>query len=477
MIKPEDTPAVRLSGKVEEALLGWNSGASSAGAREIVRVSVATGDASPLGWLAAQARPGLLRAYWSGRDDARSEGREAAMVGVADSVARVEDVLLTESRAFRARYYGGFRFDPGSERGREWAAFGEGGLFLPRFEFVRDDSGATLSCNLVLPDDAGKIREIVEQAEALAEAFGAEKEPQRSPRLTRRLDTPEYETWRGNVERVTAEFRQKPGKVVFARRADLTFEAELDPLSIFKRLKARTPGCFHFYFEPARGSSEAGAAFIGATPERLYGRDGRAVRSEAVAGTRPRGTSGDDDAGLRKELLGSEKDRAEQRYVRDSVEEDLRGLCAALTVEEGVSEMKLASRRHLVSRFRGTLGETVTDAEILDVLHPTPAVGGYPKPEAMEEIRASENFDRGLYAGPVGWVSGEGAEFAVGIRSGLVCGKTLSLFSGAGIVAGSTPAGEWAEIEQKISDFVDILSSAEDPEGPVPGETVLERAG
>jgi menaquinone-specific isochorismate synthase len=101
--------------------------------------------------------------------------------------------------------------------------------------------------------------------------------------------------------------------------------------------------------------------------------------------------------------------------------------------------MKLARRRHLISKVRGTLREGVTDAEVLQALHPTPAVGGYPRAEALEEILALEPFDRGWYAGPVGWIGADASEFAVGIRSGLVRGNRLVLFSGAGIVAGSVP--------------------------------------
>ena len=93
---------------------------------------------------------------------------------------------------------------------------------------------------------------------------------------------------------------------------------------------------------------------------------------------------------------------------------------------------------------------------MLRALHPTPAVGGYPKEGALEEIRSAEPFDRGWYAGPVGWI-GADAEFAVGIRSGLVRGNRLALFSGAGIVEGSVPEAEWAEIEQKISDFTGMF--------------------
>jgi len=130
-----------------------------------------------------------------------------------------------------------------------------------------------------------------------------------------------------------------------------------------------------------------------------------------------------------------------------------------LEIEERLSEMKLARGRHLVSRARGTLREGVTDWDVLEALHPTPAVGGHPKEEALAEIRTSEPFDRGWYAGPVGWISADAAEFAVGIRSGLVSGRTLRLFSGAGIVAGSVPEEEWAEIEQKIGDFTRIFGA------------------
>ena len=113
--------------------------------------------------------------------------------------------------------------------------------------------------------------------------------------------------------------------------------------------------------------------------------------------------------------------------------------------------------RHIRSKVRGTLEDGVTDAALLDAMHPTPAVGVHPRNEALEQIHALEPFDRGWYAGPVGWIGQEASEFAVGIRSGLVRGRTLALYSGAGIVAGSVPDEEWAEIEQKIGDFTGMF--------------------
>jgi menaquinone-specific isochorismate synthase len=308
-----------------------------------------------------------------------------------------------------------------------------------------------LVCNLVLPRDTQRHTEILEEVERLSFSQDASGDTLAEP--VSRTDHPDREGWRLNVERALAAFLEgRLDKVVLARRTEFGFAEEVDAALLAERLEEATPGCFHFYVEP-----EAGVAFVGASPERLFRREGYLIESEAVAGTRPRGASEADDDELRDDLLRSEKDKAEHDHVRVGIGEALGPLCDELEVEGGASEMKTASRRHLVSRVRGVLREGVTDPEILRALHPTPAVGGYPKEEALAEIRAAEPFDRGWYAGPVGWIGANEAEFAVGIRSGLVRGRSLSLFSGAGIVEGSVSEAEWAEVEQKIGDFTGIF--------------------
>jgi menaquinone-specific isochorismate synthase len=412
------------------------------------RISVDAGPADALAWLREQrAYP---RLYWSGREG----GTETAAAGAADlqTGEGPEDIgalgkRLRAADADGLRYYGGGRFDPGRAADEEWEPFGAYRFVLPRFELRVGRTGATLSCNLVLPRDRDRQEEILAQIEGLR--VPPEDEHGVLPEPLYREDAPDRRGWDANVEHALSAFSEgRLGKVVLARRAGLGFAEELDGLSVIRELRDATPGCFHFYVEPVEGT-----AFLGASPERLYRREGRVVTSEAVAGTRPRGASTNDDEDLRDELLGSEKDRAEHGFVRVGIGEALGPLCEELEVEGGVSEMKLASRRHLVSRVHARLRDGVADAEVLGALHPTPAVGGYPKGGALEDIRALEPFDRGWYAGPVGWVGADDAEFAVGIRSGLVRGRVLALFSGAGIVAGSKPEQEWAEIEQKIEDF------------------------
>lgn len=430
--------------------------APAAGER-VLRVEVPAGHLDPLRWLAAQSvRP---RSFWEGRED----GVAVAAVGVADLVEG-DDVPLREriaplpARPAAARYYGGLRFDPGRHDGEEWGAFGGYRFVLPRFEVRRGGDETVLACNLVVPRDAGSTGELLDEVGGMSLPGEAPGPTGSLPTPISRADRPDLEGWRGNVRSALDSFAAgEMDKVVLARRVELGFGEDVDALVLMESLRAATPNCFHFLVEP-----EEGVAFVGASPERLFRREGRQIFSEAVAGTRPRSDSAIGDAELRDELLRSAKDQAEHSFVRISIRESLGALCAELEVEDEASEMKLARGRHLVSKIRGTLREGVADGEVLAALHPTPAVGGYPKEEALGEIRALEPFDRGWYAGPIGWLGADGAEFAVGIRSGLVRRRTLALYSGAGIVVGSTPDGEWAEIEQKISDFTKVFGL--DPE-------------
>ena len=421
----------------------------------IVRPAVPAGRIDPFGWLSQQRT--FPKVYWSGREDragvaavGTADLREAIVSEEAGTLSKLL-ASLPDSGSPGARYYGGARFDPPGEAREEWAAFSAYRFVLPRFELHAGDTETTLICNLVLPRDADNAPKILQEIEDLPLPEGATGASLPAPVL--REDSPDLRGWRENVGRALSAFSEgRLGKVVLARRAEFGFDGDLDPTLLLEGLKAATPGCFHYYAEP-----EAGTAFLGASPERLFRRDGRSIESEAVAGTRPRGVSSADDEGLRDDLLHSAKDRVEHSYVSRGIREALEPLCEKLEIEDHVSEMKLARGRHLRSKVRGTLRDGVTDAALLDAMHPTPAVGGYPRSEALEQIRALEPFDRGWYAGPVGWIGTDASEFAVGLRSGLVRGQTLALFSGAGIVAGSVPDEEWAEIEQKIGDFTGVF--------------------
>lgn len=435
-----------LRARVGAVLSGRNGVAP--GHQGIVRIAVPVAPFEVLPWL--QQQPHAQKLYWS----SRSHQDVVAGLGVADrwdgetGTALKDHVAVSLGQAKDSvRYFGGLCFDAAQPVSTEWAAFGNGYFVLPRIEVANN----ALVCNVMLPKDRAHAEEVFAVIDTLLDPVSMRAAVLPVP-IARR-DSPDAETWHRMITWALDAFKQALlGKVVFARKTVFDFGESLDPLTLLYILQQATPNRFHFYMQP-----EQGTAFLGASPERLFKQAGEAIWSEAVAGTRPRGTSEQDDARLLQELLESDKEQREHAFVRENILSALGPLTETLTIDAEASEMKLAKGRHLVSAIRGTLKPQVASESVLEAMHPTPAVGGFPKREAMQSIAEHEPFARGWYAGPVGWISCSAAEFAVAIRSGLVTGKQLALYSGAGIVEGSTPTGEWNEIEHKIIDFSNVL--------------------
>ncbi len=411
------------------------------------RVQVVAPETDLCRW--AAGAPFEEKVYWRDRD-----GRASAGVGRADAVALdAEDPFGAMRRGLgggpRAglRYYGGLVFDP-LRPGAVPSWFGRcGGFLLPRFERRRD----VLACHLRWPDDAAP-----EGRARLRSAFDRLLESRpvgpAFPRCLDRRDLPSRPDWGievGEILQGIAAGRFE--KVVLARRTDLHFDGPVPPWRLVDRLAALGEGCCVFALQ--RG----GETFLGATPEILYRRRGVRVRTEALAGTRPRGKDAVEDGTLREDLLASSKDRLEQGIVVEMVSERMARMCRRWRMEEKASVREVPEAQHLLSRGRGILDSGTDDADLLRALHPTPAVGGTPRAAALAEIRKREPFPRGWYAAPVGWVGGDGAVFAVAIRSAVVRGGEVRLYSGAGIVAGSRPEEEWDETEAKIRMFLEIL--------------------
>lgn len=420
--------------------------------RSVLRVEVPTAPADALAWLEAQSLGPT--GYWRGRGAAEAR----AFVGAAHvldapslDAASDADSLLALLPA-DARLWTTARFDARAEVGAEWDAFGSVRFVLPRIEYQTDGRTASLAIHVVPGESLAEARAAIE---ALQTVQATPETDLGLPYMRR--DDPDRAEWGRMLRWALHAFDTGAlDKVVLARRARFLFEDVVDPISLLRRLEATTPRCFHALV------GVGGSTFLTATPERLFRLDGRDLQTEAVAGTRPRAEGDAADDRLRAELLASEKDRREHAYVRDAIAEVLAPLTDGLDVDGWASAMTLARGRHLRTGIRGTIAQGVGPLDVLRALHPTPAVGGTPTAAAVDAIDRLEPFDRGLYAGPIGWIgksaTGEvAADVAVGIRSGLVEGRTLSLYSGAGIVMGSDPAAEWAEIELKIGDFARVL--------------------
>ena len=179
--------------------------------------------------------------------------------------------------------------------------------------------------------------------------------------------------------------------------------------------------------------------------------------TEALAGTCSKESINGDDQHASETLLNSEKDIREHNFVREMIYNELLKICSTIDMDDEIQVLQLHRLAHLYTRCSAKLKpEFENDSAVLNLLHPTPAVGGVPKPPAMQQIMELEPFSRGWYAAPVGWVSRDASEFCVAIRSALVNGRFAYLYSGAGLVKGSDPLSEWEEVEQKIGDILAI---------------------
>jgi menaquinone-specific isochorismate synthase len=248
-----------------------------------------------------------------------------------------------------------------------------------------------------------------------------------------------FEAWEEGVVAALAVIEAGAAdKIVLAREVAIEADAPFDLRTVLETLQETQPGCVVY----------ADDGFIGASPELLVRRTGDAIVARPMAGT------GLDPA----ELARSEKDAREHHFVVDAVCDALAQQCSNVTAT-GPAPVQLADVTHLATTITGRLRDSeISAVDLALMLHPTPAVGGTPRAAALHAIRRLETSPRGRYAGPCGWVDARGdGEFVVALRGAQIDGPRASLRAGAGIVAGSNPAAEWAETQAKLEPMLRAL--------------------
>jgi menaquinone-specific isochorismate synthase len=234
-------------------------------------------------------------------------------------------------------------------------------------------------------------------------------------------------------------------KVVLARDIVAQLDEPIHIGALLIRLNESFPECWTFCVD----------GLVGATPELLIRRDGEHVTSRVLAGTMRRSRDTDRDGQLAAELLDSDKDQEEHVYAVESVAAALATHCTDLNVPERPFILRLANVQHLATDVTGELVDAAPALALAASLHPTAAVCGTPTERATHVIKELEGMDRGRYSAPVGWLAANGnGEFGIALRCALVeteDRKTLRLFAGCGIVAGSTGESEVAESQAKFA--------------------------
>ncbi|QYY36381.1 isochorismate synthase [Ruficoccus sp. ZRK36] len=472
----EIVPSERFPNRDPQGLLGFlgyvREVAAKKGRPQLASISLAVKHIDPLAVLESIYEPGELHMYLEQpQSDEAVAGAEAILSAsftgpdrfaqtrdwlaqVWDNTIAIGDLDCAHSgpRAFAA-----FTFS--EERGSDPSSFAPGTVFIPRWQVARRQGVSTAVANVPVTADA-PIELLAEKVLAAHTKFSVfdyaamPADEAAPPAVFKNHDVGGERWFPEAVTQALADIRSGLyRKIVLARAVDLEAERDFNPLETLNALRESYPACFAFSFSGGDGRS-----LIGATPERLAQAVNGRLITGALAGSAPRGKRAGDDARLGAELLACDKDLREHRHVADAIERRLRALGLDPECAAQPRLLKLPNVQHLLTPIEAVLPQSVSLLDAAGALHPTPAVGGVPREDAVPHIGRIENFDRGLYAGALGWIDyrGEG-DFVVAIRSALVEGNRARLYAGVGVVEGSDPAREKAETDLKLRAMLDTL--------------------
>lgn len=430
--------------------------------------------------------PQTWRVYWHMPSlDPTYAGIGSAAVLTADGPSRFARLQLQIADLFAdavyvgerdpqaaPRLFGGFGFTPDAVVDPRWTHFPPALLVLPHYTYSTSSDGAWLTVCAVTTDDSDLVvPELRDQADAFIAALAdLPGTAVTSPALPH-SSMPHYLTgqagWTQQVETITTAIHAGTlNKAVLAHAVDLPLDRPLDPAPVMRTLQGRYPATYCFLIQPAGGH-----AFFGASPELIAQvTDGR-LYTAALAGSRRRGKTSEEDHRLHAELLASGKEREEHALVVAALRERLTPYTTRLSIADTPQVMRLQTIQHLYTPVTGDLQSRFGVLDLVAELHPTPALGGWPSHSARRLIAELEPTERGWYAAPVGWVGANGdGVFAVAIRSAISAESTVRLYAGAGIVGESDPAAEWQETLVKLRPLLDILMA--DAPAPAPhGDT------
>ncbi len=379
----------------------------------------------------------------------------------SDSLTHADRAYLQSLlRSPRARLYGAQRFDDGSHDdvaptfAPHWRPFGGFVFVLPAVELVVNNEGCpVLAVNMLRRDDAPLLLSVLQQIVATPVALNAPA-ALALPLAHDVQNIVSYESWSNSMTEILQQLDANAyDKIVLARAKRFLFAdgTKHDALRVLAGLDEANAhrggeGAYLFCLQ-----LQDDVAFLGCSPERLFHVRGDAVHTTAVAGT----VRCEEEAGL-----WSAKNVREHEIVVQHISEQLDRLGARVCVGE-TKVLPLPRLMHVATPIEGRLasdGGPQRFFQLLECMHPTPAVCGMPREKTRRELARLEPFDRGLFAGPFGWIARDEAEFCVAIRSALVHGADITAFAGSGIVCGSECRSEWDETELKMSAFTDLLT-------------------
>ncbi|MEA5535145.1 isochorismate synthase [Crocosphaera sp. XPORK-15E] len=416
-------------------------------------------------------QPNELSFYWENR------GRKEAILGYGTTqyLSLNNSDRFTQSQAFikdcwqkilrigeqnleesSPHFFCGFTFFV--KNNNSSCPFPSAAVFLPKIQLIKRNNRCVLTLNILI-DKQTNIQEIIKKIQTQTKIISKVNTSSEylfnlSPSIHPQTKYKMAQNFKASVASALNSIKANHfHKLVLAHALDLKSPTDFSLINCLNNLRISYPDCYVFALNNGQGN-----CFIGASPERLISIQNQQLVTDALAGSSPRGKNKKNDDYLGQNLLKSEKERREHQVVIDCITHRLFALGLTPQISP-LKLLKLSNIQHLWTPIYTQLSPHIHPLEIVAKLHPTPAVSGFPTEITCEEIQRYETFERGLYAAPLGWIDYQGnSEFIVGIRSALISGNHARLYAGAGIVEGSEPDKELAEIQLKFQALLKALS-------------------
>lgn len=349
---------------------------------------------------------------------------------------------------------GGMTFDPERKRSPLWEKYPPSQLTIPECTVVQNEHTFYFTMNHYVSEN-DDIAELITYFQTVESALFSGHRVEMPPQKVFFKKEIAPDKWKTSVQKAVNEIKQQRAKkIVLAREMRITLNQDAHIASMLRKLRRTQANSYIFAFE--HGDN----CFLGATPERLVRVEGEKLLSTCLAGTAPRGETKEQDEQIANDLLHDEKNREEHDYVVQMIKQSIAPYCGEIAIPKEPVIYPLRNLQHLYTPVTAKLRPNFTVFDIIEKLHPTPALGGVPREKALCFMREEECLDRGWYGAPIGWLdSNQNSEFAVAIRSGLVQKNEVSLFAGCGVMRDSDPNMEYEETNVK---FLPMLTIMED---------------
>lgn len=363
--------------------------------------------------------------------------------------------IVKEEQEPQPILFGGFSFDPLNEKSGEWDGFPNSFFAVATFQLVIQNEKAYVSIHLITDDDdsMAQFDSLRKERDRLIHAAQVKEVKTYNKPLVTSYEERNKVEYLNSVQKVANLIKNKEAqKVVIARALSLQFKDKVTSPQVLSQIINEQPESYLF------GLEREGLLFFGASPERLVKVNNGKAYSSCIAGSIKRGKTAEEDFALGQSLLNDAKNLGEHQYVVEMIKDTFAKNCVHYTVPKNPRLLKIRDIQHLYTPVEGQLNDNANILQLVKDLHPTPALGGVPRQQALSIIRQVEPMNRGLYAAPLGWIDAEGnGEFAVAIRSGALIENSAILYAGGGIVAESEPISEYEETLVKFRSMLRVL--------------------